>query len=718
MTAQNMGKKILTDAGYEVVAVSNGAAAVKKIAEQKPDIIILDVYMPGYSGLEVCEKVRASIDTMKTPVLLTVGKMEPYKSEDATRVRADGVIIKPFEASDLLAIVKKLEERIVPKAPPLAEQTILLERPPDFSQFEQDSFHVTPEMAHAEERSTAPLQVDVPDHMASSAAFGDMLGMGFDEEPAPPPPPPPPPVVVTAPVMVPPPIEVPPPEPVSSPAFVAEEEPLTAPVSRVSPGAIFVADSIADAIQAEPAPVSSSGPVSEILKAREFQVVGSRQPAEPARFDSTRFDSVLQESPRSGSVPPEAPQAPQPPVMPVNLNASAVAVVETPPPPPPPMEVAEMPPAAEQAAAPDSIPAITEFIAPPEPEPEPEVIHHEANPALRHIEVTPDPAFEPPTTAASLEVPHTQDPDFQPTSQGRVSDNINPPIDPGLLVDAAALNSFPTKFGVDNPEDVPVGVAAEVPELQAIEMLPPEQSAEEVPEPEASASVTTEESASAATVEPVTAEEFSAPAGEAPVTEEDFEARVARAMSVYEQPMEAEVAAEAPEPAAVAHETVAEPEPAPEPETMVQPFGFSPAVEAAMLAPVTDPPVVPPPAPIQDEPDQATDKIVAEEKTAEEISASSSAIHGTIPATIPATQAVPPAPEQPAVTAPVSVQAGMDVARQVASHIEAHVPATTDAVAASSGNDHHDVADLVHRVMERLKPGLIEEIVRELKEKK
>src|SRR5437588_5205990 len=136
MTAQNMGKKILTDAGYDVIAVSNGAAAVKKIAERKPDIIILDVYMPGYSGLEVCEKVRASIDTLKTPVLLTVGKMEPYKAEDANRVKADGVIIKPFEASDLLAIVKKLEERIVPSVvPPLVQQTIRLERPPEFAEF-------------------------------------------------------------------------------------------------------------------------------------------------------------------------------------------------------------------------------------------------------------------------------------------------------------------------------------------------------------------------------------------------------------------------------------------------------------------------------------------------------------------------------------------------------------------------------------------------------
>ena len=46
MTAQNMGKKILVDAGFDVVPVSNGAAAIKKIAETKPDIIILDIYMP------------------------------------------------------------------------------------------------------------------------------------------------------------------------------------------------------------------------------------------------------------------------------------------------------------------------------------------------------------------------------------------------------------------------------------------------------------------------------------------------------------------------------------------------------------------------------------------------------------------------------------------------------------------------------------------------
>ena len=76
MTAQNMGKKILTEAGYDIVAVSNGAAALKKIAEIKPDIAILDVFMPGYTGPEVCERIKNVHETSKIPVLLTVVKME------------------------------------------------------------------------------------------------------------------------------------------------------------------------------------------------------------------------------------------------------------------------------------------------------------------------------------------------------------------------------------------------------------------------------------------------------------------------------------------------------------------------------------------------------------------------------------------------------------------------------------------------------------------
>jgi twitching motility two-component system response regulator PilH len=115
VTAQNMGRKILADAGYEVITVNNGSAALKKIAEAKPDLIVLDVYMPGYSGLEVCQRLKENQETARTPVLLTVGKLEPFKPEEAKRVRAEAFIVKPFEASELLSAISKLEDKMVPR---------------------------------------------------------------------------------------------------------------------------------------------------------------------------------------------------------------------------------------------------------------------------------------------------------------------------------------------------------------------------------------------------------------------------------------------------------------------------------------------------------------------------------------------------------------------------------------------------------------------------
>jgi CheY-like chemotaxis protein len=118
VTAQNMGRKILTDAGYDVITVNNGSAALKKIAEGKPDLIVLDVYMPGYSGLEVCQRIKENRETARIPILLTVGKLEPFKPEEARRARADAFVVKPFEASELLAALTKLEDKIIPQPEP------------------------------------------------------------------------------------------------------------------------------------------------------------------------------------------------------------------------------------------------------------------------------------------------------------------------------------------------------------------------------------------------------------------------------------------------------------------------------------------------------------------------------------------------------------------------------------------------------------------------
>src|ERR1051325_11061109 len=111
-----MGRRILSEAGYEVVTVNNGAAALKKLAEQQPDVVILDIYMPGYGGMEVCQRIKEDGETSSIPVLLTVGKLEPFKAEEARRVHADAHLVKPFEATELLATLTRLEDKMVPRA--------------------------------------------------------------------------------------------------------------------------------------------------------------------------------------------------------------------------------------------------------------------------------------------------------------------------------------------------------------------------------------------------------------------------------------------------------------------------------------------------------------------------------------------------------------------------------------------------------------------------
>ncbi len=161
VTAQNMGRKILTDAGYEVVTVNNGSAALKKITETQPDVIVLDVYMPGYSGLEVCQRIKDARDTAHIPVLLTVGKLEPFKQDEARRVRADAFIIKPFEASELMAALTKLEGKAGGVASPKKEGR--RSEPPTMESFERTLTARAPQFGDEESGWKARIKFPSPE---------------------------------------------------------------------------------------------------------------------------------------------------------------------------------------------------------------------------------------------------------------------------------------------------------------------------------------------------------------------------------------------------------------------------------------------------------------------------------------------------------------------------------------------------------------------------
>ncbi len=92
----------LKDKGVEVVAVGNGEAALRKMAEIKPDLVLADIFMPVRSGYEVCEFVKNDARFSAAPVVLLIGAFDPFDEREAQRVKADAILKKPFVPPEAL----------------------------------------------------------------------------------------------------------------------------------------------------------------------------------------------------------------------------------------------------------------------------------------------------------------------------------------------------------------------------------------------------------------------------------------------------------------------------------------------------------------------------------------------------------------------------------------------------------------------------------------
>ncbi len=106
-TVQKKASGILTGEGMEVITVSNGVAAIKKLPTVNPLVILADVAMPGKDGYEVCEFVKASKEYVNVPVVLVFSDNDMYDEQKGARAHADGRIKKPFDRDELIATVTK-----------------------------------------------------------------------------------------------------------------------------------------------------------------------------------------------------------------------------------------------------------------------------------------------------------------------------------------------------------------------------------------------------------------------------------------------------------------------------------------------------------------------------------------------------------------------------------------------------------------------------------
>jgi len=100
--------KLLEQADYTVLTATNGRDALEIVERDRPDIVLLDVLMPGISGLEVCAKLKRGADTRLTPVVLISGEHERVKRLAGLEAGADDFLNKPVDPEELQTRVRSL----------------------------------------------------------------------------------------------------------------------------------------------------------------------------------------------------------------------------------------------------------------------------------------------------------------------------------------------------------------------------------------------------------------------------------------------------------------------------------------------------------------------------------------------------------------------------------------------------------------------------------
>ncbi len=179
--AQRMGTQILSAENIQVVTVSNGEAAVKKLPDGDFDVVLADVFMPGRSGYEVCSFIKKSPKFSHIPVVLMVGQLEPYDPDQAKKAQADAVLEKPLKATEVVKTVRAMlelarERRPAPPPPPPTPAEVAAAEAQD-----QQDLDAIP--------TTRTASIEVPEEMKHQAAF-DLFGEAPPAQAAAPAPPP------------------------------------------------------------------------------------------------------------------------------------------------------------------------------------------------------------------------------------------------------------------------------------------------------------------------------------------------------------------------------------------------------------------------------------------------------------------------------------------------------------------------------------------------
>ena len=99
---------LLSSKGYKVTGVRDGLAALSEIEKIKPDLILLDIMMPGIDGFEVCRRIKENPDTRDIPIVMLTAKKSAADQARGAEVGADAYITKPFKSLKIIDVISGL----------------------------------------------------------------------------------------------------------------------------------------------------------------------------------------------------------------------------------------------------------------------------------------------------------------------------------------------------------------------------------------------------------------------------------------------------------------------------------------------------------------------------------------------------------------------------------------------------------------------------------
>jgi two-component system phosphate regulon response regulator PhoB len=105
----------LVKEGFRVERAADGEEALLRVAEEPPDLVILDWMLPKVSGVEVCRQLRAGAETRRTPVLMLTARGEESDKVRGLDTGADDYVVKPFAMTELVARIRALLRRARPE---------------------------------------------------------------------------------------------------------------------------------------------------------------------------------------------------------------------------------------------------------------------------------------------------------------------------------------------------------------------------------------------------------------------------------------------------------------------------------------------------------------------------------------------------------------------------------------------------------------------------